>query len=165
MVRLTYQEVVNVYHEVKRAACGRTIMIMVAYEVDAMASCKMLTQLLRSDHIAYTIRPVLNIEEVLHSYRNFLTEDIKSVFLLNCGALYNMPKLFQLHNNPHLRCYILDNHRPLHLGNIYSPESVVVFDDTYDPDGELSLPSDGADLSGSGSDSDEESQESEDGIE
>jgi hypothetical protein len=47
MVRLTYTEVVNVYYEVKRAACGRTacsVMIMVAYEVDAMASCKMLTQ-------------------------------------------------------------------------------------------------------------------------
>jgi hypothetical protein len=32
-----------------------------------MASCKMLTQLLRNDHIAYTIRPVLNFDEVCHN--------------------------------------------------------------------------------------------------
>jgi hypothetical protein len=52
-----------------------------------MASCKMLTQLLRSDHIAYTIRPVLNFDEVIHNFHSFLTEDIKTIFMINCGAV------------------------------------------------------------------------------
>lgn len=52
-----------------------------------MASCKMLTQLLRSDNIAYTIRPVLNFDEVVHTYQSFMTDDIKSIFMLNCGAV------------------------------------------------------------------------------
>ena len=56
-------------------------------QVDAMASCKMLTQLLRSDNIAYTIRPVLNVDEVIHTFQSFLTEDIKSIFMVNCGAV------------------------------------------------------------------------------
>ena len=63
--------------------------------------------------------------------------------------------------------FILDNHRPLHLANIYSKYSVVVFDDTFNPeDGDYdedSLPSDGSDLSGgiSSSDSDSDGMESE----
>ena len=55
--------------------------------------------------------------------------------------------------------FILDNHRPLHLANIYSKHSVVVFDDTFDPSGEYdmdSLPSEGSDLSGGLSSSESE---------
>ena len=90
MVRLAYTNIADSYMEVKQAACGRqacSVMIMVAHEVDAMSSCKMLTQLLRSDNIAYTIRPVLNLEEVIHNYESFMTADIKSIFMINCGAV------------------------------------------------------------------------------
>ena len=52
-----------------------------------MASCRMLTHLLRSDHITYQICPVLNIEELEYTYKNFITTDIKTIFLLNCGAV------------------------------------------------------------------------------
>ena len=72
-----------------------------------------------------------------------------------------------------MRCFIMDNHRPLHLANIYSRHSVVVFDDTYDVNGDEeeggggdtgSIPCDGSDLSGgiSSSDSDDSSSEEED---
>ena len=58
-----------------------------------------------------------------------------------------------------MRCFILDNHRPLHLANIYSRHSVVVFDDTFMPeeDDMESLPCDGTDLSGGISSSDSDS--------
>lgn len=90
MVRLAYTSIADSYLEVKQAACGRqacSVMIMVAHEVDAMSSCKMLTQLLRSDNIAYTIRPVLNLEDVVHNFESFMTTDIKSIFMINCGAV------------------------------------------------------------------------------
>lgn len=58
-----------------------------------MASCKMLTQLLRSDNIAYTLRPVLNFDEVIHNFHSFITEDIKSIFMINCGAVRVYSKL------------------------------------------------------------------------
>jgi len=144
-------------------------MIMVAYEVDAMASCKMLTQLLRNDHIAYTIRPVLNFEEVIYSYQSFLTEDIKTIFLINCGALFNIPKIFDLEHGGDLRVFVLDNHRPFHLANIYSRYSVVVFDDTFDElqeEGLESIPSDGSDVSGelsSNEDDDDDDDDDDDG--
>lgn len=59
--------------------------------------------------------------------------------------------------------FILDNHRPLHLANIYSKHSVVAFDDMYHPEDDYdvdSLPSEGSDMSGAFS-SDDESKSSE----
>ena len=91
MVRLSYQSGIQTcYQEVKQSACGRqacTVMIFVAYELDAMASARMLTQLLRSDHIAYSLRPVLNSQDIQYNYKSFVTSDIKTIFMINCGAV------------------------------------------------------------------------------
>ncbi len=57
------------------------------YQVDAMAATKMLTQLLRSDNIAYNLKPVANFDEVVQSMQDLVTSDIKTVFLINCGAV------------------------------------------------------------------------------
>ena len=90
MVRLHYNNFDEQYAFVRKAACGRvalSVLIIVSFEVDAMAATRMLTQLLRSDNIAYTIRPVINFDEVKATIKTSLTEDIKSVFLINCGAV------------------------------------------------------------------------------
>ena len=80
--------------------------------------------------------------------------------------------MFDLERGGDVRCFILDNHRPLHLANIYSRHSVVVFDDTFDPQGDeyenegggQDVPCDGSDLSGgiSSSDGESSSEEEED---
>lgn len=53
-----------------------------------------------------------------------------------------------------MRCFLLDNHRPLHLSNVYSRYNVVVLDDGSIRNDDL--PSDGSDIS-----SDEDGGESE----
>jgi CDC45-like protein len=52
-----------------------------------MASCRMLTQLLRIDNIAYALRPVSNFDQVVENYEAFMTSEIKTVILINCGAV------------------------------------------------------------------------------
>lgn len=52
-----------------------------------MASCRMLTQLLRIDSIAYALRPVSNFAQVVENYNAFATAEIKTVILINCGAV------------------------------------------------------------------------------
>ena len=52
-----------------------------------MASCRMLTQLLRVDSIAYALRPVSNFEQVIEYYQSFVTSEIKTVIMINCGAV------------------------------------------------------------------------------
>ena len=149
-----------------------------------MASTRMLTQLLRSDHIAYQIRPVLNFSEVLHVFHSHLTIDIKTIFMINCGAvselflvlrlhsadclpsfrvqIYNIPKTFGLDQGGDLRIFIMDNHRPIHLENIYSKHNVVLFDNQADIEEDergFHLPSDGSIVS-SGDDKDEDDDNS-----
>ena len=74
----------------KKSVCGRkacSVMILVASEVDAMASARMLTQQLRSDNIAYTLRPVSNRHHLVLNRDSFITEDINTIFMINCGAV------------------------------------------------------------------------------
>lgn len=59
----------------------------VLLKVDAMASAKMLTLQLRRDNIAYSLRPVHNFEEAEYAYKTFMTSDIKTIFMINCGAV------------------------------------------------------------------------------
>ena len=36
------------------------------------------------------------------------------------SQLFNIPKIFDLEHGGDLRVFVLDNHRPFHLANIYS---------------------------------------------
>jgi cell division control protein 45 len=111
-----------------------------------MAAAKMLTQMLRSDNIPYAVRAVSNFDDVIFTIQNNITPDIKTVFMINCGAIYDIPKYFNLEHGSDLRCYILDNHRPIHLKNIYSRHSVVVFDEADANEVEDDLPSEASEM-------------------
>jgi hypothetical protein len=56
-------------------------------QVDAMAATRMLTQLLRIDNIAYVVRPITNFSQVIKNYRSYVTPEIKTIILINCGAV------------------------------------------------------------------------------
>jgi hypothetical protein len=89
MVRVSYDDL-SVYDSIKERAIGRkacSVMILVSTEVDAMASARMLTQLLRQDNIAYTLRPVANYTQVEKNRNAYVTSDIKTIFMINCGAV------------------------------------------------------------------------------
>eukprot|EP01040_Poterioochromonas_malhamensis_P020538 gene20538-24542_t len=138
MVRYNYSEFEEQYKEIIKVAAGRkacTVLILVAFDVDAMASARMLTQQLRRDDITYERVSVMNFDEVKAVVKGSLANedhDIKTVFLINCGAIYDIPKHFNLEYGSDLRCFIMDHHRPIHLKNVYSRHNVVVFDENYD---------------------------------
>ena len=72
---------------------------------------------------------------------------------------YNIPKLAGLESGGDFRCFIIDNHRPIHLNNIHSKYSVVIFDDEVEMAEDANyIPSDGDDNSEAAAeeDSDEE---------
>jgi hypothetical protein len=78
------------YQYILAEACGRqacSVLILVAFDVDGMAATRMLTQLFRSDHITYMIRPVVNFDEVKSAIKTSMTKDIKSVIMVNCGSV------------------------------------------------------------------------------
>lgn len=171
MVRLSYQDIDATYEQIKRSACGRqacSVMVLVANEVDAMAATRMLTQLLRIDNIAYAVRPVTNFSQVMQNYRKYVTPEIKTIILVNCGAMHNIPKAFDLEQGGETRCFILDNHRPFHLANIHSRHNVVIFDDSQEIDDDHHngvIPSDGSESSGASDDDTSEEDDDEEEAE
>lgn len=94
MVLLSFQDregVRDLYKYVMDASCGRqavSVAILVAHEVDAMASCRMLTTLFKRDKITYNLIPVANYSQVQHCLEEVILSDIKTVFLINCGAVH-----------------------------------------------------------------------------
>ena len=129
MVVLSFVDLQSVYKRVKGSAGSRScsVMIMAAYDIDSLSATKILTQMLRTDNILHTLLPVGNISHVQAAFQQ-RTQNIDTIFLINCGAIYNIPSIFNLYDNPDLHIYVLDNHRPIHLKNVYS-DAVTIFDD------------------------------------
>jgi hypothetical protein len=46
-----------------------------------------MTKLFRSDNITYKIRPVANFSHIQETVAEFTDMDIKTVFMINCGAV------------------------------------------------------------------------------
>ena len=151
MVLLSFQDrdgVRELYQNVIKASCTSqacSVAILVAHEVDAMASCRILTTLLKRDNITYSLRPVANYSQVHDCLCEIAMSDIKTIFFINCGAVYNIPKEMKEANSD-IRCIVMDNHRPFHLANIHNP-NVWVLENEDSMNSEFGdIPSDGADL-------------------
>lgn len=63
-----------------------------------------------------------------------------------------------------MRCYILDNHRPIHLKNIYSRHNVVVFDDADANEIEDDIPSEASEMASDVGDDDMDLESSDDEV-
>ncbi len=134
MVRLAYKHIAEKYREIKAASIevgfgSCSVLVLVSYEVDSMATARILCQLLRLDNVAYAMFPVSSSSQLTTRF-NERTDDTRTIILINCGAVLNIPELFGMEQGDvNFMCYILDNHRPFHLANIHSVEAVICFDD------------------------------------
>ncbi len=147
----------------RNSAC--TVLILVAADVDGLCACRILTHMLRADHVAYSLVPVSGYTHVSTLLRSLgeSNNDIRSIVLINCGAIVNLMNLLPW-DRPELTCYVVDSHRPIHLANVYERERVFVLHDEEEEMDQAALPSDGEGLSG-GEDSEEEDDFDEDADE
>lgn len=125
-------------------------------DVDAMAAARILCYMLRSDGIAYKLRPCTTysaLESVLRVEGDMDT--VRAVILLNLGASRNLTKL--LRADITAKVYVMDCRRPFHLANVHAGQNVVLFWDQN----QLEIPSDGDNLSGNESTTSEEDTSSE----
>ncbi|UIZ25526.1 hypothetical protein KXD40_006437 [Peronospora effusa] len=114
-----------------------SILVLVALDVDALCAAEILTRLLRADMLSYSLLAVRGYEDVLQARETRIRSadgalrdngELRSVIMLNCGAIVDVMKLLAL--PAHVKCYVLDSHRPIHLANIYDEhQQIVVFDD------------------------------------
>lgn len=55
-----------------------------------MSATKILTQILRSDNIPYSIVPVNNLMHIRKAFEKSLAGDVSTIFLINCGAVSDL---------------------------------------------------------------------------
>ena len=168
---LGYEEIVDNCSAHQNDGVPGTCLILCNCDVDAMAAARILTFMMRSDNISYSILPCSNQSSLQKHLEETPLDDVKAVLLLNFGAARNMTKLFETTNNNNdsssssgllptsVKVYVMDCRRPVHLANIYAGDNVVVFWDQTN--GSDPLPSDGDDLSGNEDDDDDEESSSE----
>ncbi len=51
-------------------------------------------------------------------YNNFY--QLRTIICVNCGAITDMTEKWFNSEDVEVRCYIFDNHRPIHHENVYS---------------------------------------------
>ncbi|XP_032223599.2 cell division control protein 45 homolog isoform X1 [Nematostella vectensis] len=99
------------------------ILVLVAMDVDALCACKILKWLFKCDNIQYTLVPASGKEDLARAYLEH-AEQIKHIFLVNCGGNINL--LETLEPDEDVTFYIADSHRPLDLDNIYNQDQVKI---------------------------------------
>jgi cell division control protein 45 len=131
-----------------------SVWILCNADVDAMAAARILCYMLRSDGIAYKLRPCTTYSALESFLAKGDMDTVRAVILLNLGASRNLTKLIQ---GDTAKVYVMDCRRPFHLANVHAGQNVVLFWDQN----QLEIPSDGDNLSGNENTTSEEDSSSE----
>lgn len=117
-------------------------LILCAADVDAVCALKILLHLFTCDLIDYTLEICTNrsdIEEAMNTHR----DSTHHVVLINCGAMENLKDLLKLDyevvveppEGPGPRTvFVVDNHRPIHVENLFSSDQIKVLAHNVDVD-------------------------------
>jgi cell division control protein 45 len=135
---------------------GQSVLLLCNADVDAIASARIVSYMLRSDGVHYQLLPCTNYAALNKHLRTVQLDAVRAIVLLNFGAARNLSRLFEEHPdlNENTKVYVMDCRRPVHLGNVHAGANVVVFMDGTQTNDQI--PSDGDNLSGNESSSDEE---------
>lgn len=56
---------------------------------------------------------------------------LKSLVLINLGAIIDLSEFWFSEESNKIRCYVFDHNRPIHHNNIFSRKKIVLVDDGY----------------------------------
>eukprot|EP00897_Mesotaenium_endlicherianum_P000559 jgi/Mesen1/10503/ME000083S10006 len=116
------QDPVRFYEKLRQIAkksSSNTVHIFAAgIYVDSLLSVKVLTDLLRSDSIKYSVFPVYGHEDILRHSEKGMTDPTQPYvgIFINCGATIDLQDY--LHASPEATLFVLDCHRPIHHRNM-----------------------------------------------
>ncbi|KAF2360802.1 CDC45 family [Trinorchestia longiramus] len=107
----------------------KRVLVLVHSDLDAICSGKILQSLFRADHILYTLCPVLTLADLQSAVESH-KEQISSIILINCGGTLDLVEFLGL--PPHIKVFLADTHRPLHVCNIYSEDQIRILSQLED---------------------------------
>ncbi|KAI9294548.1 CDC45-like protein [Neoconidiobolus thromboides FSU 785] len=117
-----------IYNAIKSKAIFNVIstFIVVAPDVDSLASAKLLTDLLRNDSILYRLVPINRPDMLSKIKSDYIVGDknLRNIILINCGGGLDIYRIFETSKD--IQVYIFDSHRPYNLHNVYNYTSIKV---------------------------------------
>ena len=96
---------------------------MVNNDIDSVCATKILQYLFKCDHVLYTLIPITGKKDFHKAYHSNI-EGVKYVLLINCGATIDICDF--LDPDDEIVFFVLDNHRPVEVTNIYNEKQVIV---------------------------------------
>ena len=97
------------------------VLVLVNKDVDSVCATKILQYLFQCDNVLYTLVPVGGKKELYNSYQSNI-EGVKYCVLINCGATIDICDF--LDPEDEIVFFVLDNHRPVDVTNIYNDTQV-----------------------------------------
>ncbi|KAK7256092.1 hypothetical protein RIF29_29526 [Crotalaria pallida] len=119
MVRV--ENVVSFYDKLKKSATSNPSSSLLIFpstsDVDSLCALRIIFHVLESDSIGYACYPVSSFNEI-HKQLDSATENDNpvSVVLVNWGCHRDLKKILNL--RPSAKVFVVDSHRPIHLGNL-----------------------------------------------
>lgn len=107
-----------------------TVRILAAADHDGICAAKMLSTILNRTFVKFGVWPVMGNADIKDQFEK-LKEDseVQSMVLLNCGASIDLQKHLE-EVGDHVKCFVIDAHRPVMLENLSKHnQRVVVLDD------------------------------------
>lgn len=97
-----------------------------ASDADSLCALKIVTHVLSSDSLRYSVYPISSFNEVLEFPNLNLQSPGKpvSILLINWGCHRDLRRLLNL--SPESRVFVIDSHRPVHLHNLSSENDQIV---------------------------------------
>jgi cell division control protein 45 len=110
---------------------GSSVLVLVAFDVDALAASRLLKELFTNRAIKSTTVPVAGMAD-LDSVYNIMVkdnDDIGCIFMINCGGSVDLYEKFHLDQHEDLFIFVADSHRPYHPSNVKNAQSILILDD------------------------------------
>ena len=93
------------------------VLVMVNSDIDGICATKILQYLFKCDHVLYTLVPVQGKKDLFNAFKSNM-EGVKYCVLINCGANIDLCEFLDPPED--VIFYVMDNHRPVDVTNIYN---------------------------------------------
>ncbi|RWS25298.1 Cell division control protein 45-like protein, partial [Leptotrombidium deliense] len=104
---------------------GKPVLIMVNHDVDAVCATRILIYLLEADNIRYSLLSIKNMAEYIKSFNSHCNA-VKNIILINFGANFDAFDVVECDEDKSI--FIIDNHRPVDVNNIYREQTKLLID-------------------------------------
>lgn len=133
-----YKKTFDEIREISKSHSSCKVVIFVScLDIDALCSAKIISALFKFDLIPHKIMPISGYQELKEKYSQ-LDDEISSMICLGCGGTIDLEAFFDIvsdEQDPNAdqmmgpKIYVIDNHRPWNLDNLFASSRVVCFDD------------------------------------